>query len=143
MRRIFLCLCVALVAGLAQGHVIQSNLYIAGDGFTLEQAMADFHSQRAEQDRGPYKLLVLGDEIKRLTRRSESNAAVENLMDEARSSGVTLFVCARHLKALGLSPKDLLPGVVTVRGLEVDRPPAEWERRIPFPPDRRILSICS
>jgi hypothetical protein len=67
------------------------------------------------------------------------------LLAKARRSGGTVFVCSKDLKALGLKPADVLPGVVAVRGyLPYDPSKVEdWERRLPRAPDAKSLAVCA
>ena len=120
------------------------NLFVAGDGFTLEQAIADAQAQRTEQDPPRYKILVTGDEVRRLE-AAQATPDVTDLLAKARQSGASVFVCGKDLKALGLGPADLLPGVVAVRGyIPYDSSKIEdWERRLPRAPDRKSLAVCA
>ena len=120
------------------------NLFIAGDGFTLEQALADAAAQRTAQDPPGYKILVTGDEVRRLE-AAQATPDVVDLVAKARQSGASVFVCGKDLKPLGLKPDDLLPGVVAVRGyIPYDESKIEdWERRLPRAPDRKSLAVCA
>ena len=120
------------------------NLFIAGDGFTLEQAIADAQAQRTEQDPPRYKILVTGDEVRRLV-TARATPDVTDLVRKARESGAAVLVCGKDLKALGLKPDDFLPGVVAVRGyIPYDESKIEdWERRLPRAPDRKSLAVCA
>jgi predicted peroxiredoxin len=120
------------------------NLFIAGDGFTLEQALADAAAQRTAQDPPGYKILVTGDEVRRLV-AARATPDVIDLVRQARQSGAAVLVCGKDLKALGLKPADLLPGVVAVRGyIPYDGSKIEdWERRLPRAPDRKSLAVCA
>jgi predicted peroxiredoxin len=104
------------------------NLFIAGDGFTLEQALADAQAQRTPLDPPNYKILVTGDEVQRLVAR-RTTPDVAELVHKAQESGASIFVCGKDLKALGLQSEDLLPGVAAV-------PPAPA-------PDRKSMSVCA
>jgi len=120
------------------------NLFIAGDGFTLEQALADAAAQRTAQDPPGYKILVTGDEVRRLV-TARATPDVTDLVRKARESGAAVLVCGKDLKALGLGPADLLPGVVAVRGyIPYDSSKIEdWERKLPRAPDRKSMAVCA
>lgn len=128
------------LAGAPRGH----NLFIAGDGFTLDQAIADAQAQRTPLDSPRYRILATGEEVRRLMAVGAAPDGNE-LLAKARRSGGTVFVCSKDLKVLGLKPGDLLPGVGAVRGyLPYD--PAnveEWERRLPRAPDAKSLAVCA
>jgi intracellular sulfur oxidation DsrE/DsrF family protein len=133
-----------LSSAIAAGRLIGPNLFIAGDGFTLEQAIADAQNQRTEQDPKTWKLLVVGDEVRRLTRQA-ATPEVRDLVRKAQQSGAYVFVCGKDLKALGLREPDLLPGVAAVRGF-IPYDPArieDWERKLPRAPDAKSMAICS
>jgi len=110
-----LVLALGISSALAAGPRGQ-NLFIAGDGFTLDQAIADAQKERTPQDSPRW-----------------------------RKSGGTLFVCSKDLKALGLRPAAMLSGVVAVRGyLPYDASKVEdWERKLPRAPDAKSVAVCS
>jgi predicted peroxiredoxin len=134
-------LCVA--AG-AMSAPLGPNLYIAGDGFTIEQALGDATTQRTPLDAPTWKLLVTGDQAQRLIagRVSADTLAV---LRKAQASGARIFVCSKDLKALGVTPQDLVRGVIAVRGYIGSRASAiaPWEWRLPRAPDRKSLSVCA
>jgi predicted peroxiredoxin len=105
-----------------------SNLFIAGDGFSLEQALADAQLQRTPFDPPNYKILVTGEEAERLA-ADRADPEVVDLVREAQQSGASIYVCSKDLKRLGLDPGELLPGVAAV-------PPAP-------PPDQKTASVCA
>ena len=135
-------MCLVSSTGLARQF--SPYLFIAGDGFTLEQAMSDARAQRAPQDPPTYKLLVLGSEIQRIT-ASAASPSVRKLLQEATKRGASIFVCVKDLKTLGLKPKDLLPGVRPIGGYpskaEVSRD--DWEKNFPQAPDQKMRALCS
>lgn len=128
----------------AGAALLGPNLFIAGDGFTLEQAIADAAVQRTEQDPPSYKILVTGSEARRVVAAGAARDVID-LIRKARQSGASVFVCGKDLKALGLRPEDLLPGVFAVRGyIPYDSARIEdWERKLPRAPDRKSLAVCS
>ena len=128
------------LAGAPRGQ----NLFIAGDGFTLDQALADAQKERTPQDSPRYRILATGEEVRRLMGVGAAPDG-HDLLVRARKSGGTFFVCGKDLKALGLRPEDMLPGVVAVRGyLPYDASKIEdWERRLPRAPDAKSVAVCS
>src|SRR5689334_15774133 len=120
------------------------NLFIAGDGFTLEQAMADAEAQRTPLDSPRYRILATGEQVRRLMGVGAAPDGYD-VLARARKSGGTIFVCGKDLKALGLRPEDMIPGVVAVRGyLPYDASKIEdWERRLPRAPDAKSLAVCA
>ncbi|HYR35545.1 MAG TPA: hypothetical protein VEQ87_14730 [Burkholderiales bacterium] len=119
------------------------NLFVAGDGFTLEQAMADAQAQRTPEDPPP-KILVTGDQAARLAAARATPDTIE-LIRRARRGGAGIYVCGKDLKAHGLRPGDLVPGVIAVRGYVSGDPSRaeDWERRLPPAPDRKSMAICA
>ena len=128
------------LAGAPRGQ----NLFIAGDGFTLDQAIADAQAQRTSLDSPRYRILATGEEVRRLMGVGAAPDGYD-VLAKARKSGGTLFVCSKDLKALGLRPEDMIPGVVAVRGyLPYDASKAEdWERKLPRAPDAKSVAVCS
>ena len=138
-----LVLALGLSSALAAGPRGQ-NLFIAGDGFTIDQAIADAQKERTPQDSQRYRILVTGEQARRLMGVGASPDGYDVLV-KARKSGGTLFVCGKDLKALGLRPEDMLPGVIAVRGyLPYDPSKVEdWERKLPRAPDAKSIAVCS
>lgn len=120
------------------------NLFIAGEGFTIEQALADARSQRTPLDAAFYKVLVTGSEVPRLVSENITSD-VAQLVADAQRHGARFFVCAKDLVTLGATPGDLLPGVQAVRGYRSrrDRDMPAWVRTLPPAPDRKAMSVCS
>jgi intracellular sulfur oxidation DsrE/DsrF family protein len=132
---------LAALALIASAHAapLGPNLYIAGDGFTLEQALADAKREGATT----YKILVTGSEAQRLIAPRATRDTTE-LLRLARASGARVFVCAKDVKALGVTPRELVRGVTTVRGYVADPTSLpDWERRTPRAPDRKSLAACA
>jgi hypothetical protein len=138
-----LVLALGISSALAAGPRGQ-NLFIAGDGFTLGQALADAQKERTPQDSPRYRILATGEEVRRLMGVGAAPDGYD-LLVRARKSGGTFFVCSKDLKALGLRPGDMLPGVVAVRGyLPYDASKVEdWERKLPRAPDAKSVAVCS
>jgi intracellular sulfur oxidation DsrE/DsrF family protein len=113
-------------------------------GHNLYQAIADAQAQRTPLDSPRYRILATGEEVRRLMAVGAAPDGNE-LLARARRSGGAVFVCGKDLKARGLRPGDLLPGVVAVRGyLPYDPSKVEdWERRLPRAPDAKSLAVCA
>jgi len=133
-----------LAPSLGYARLFGPNLFVAGDGFTLEQAVSDAAKQHTSQDVPAYKLLVVGSEIQRIKTSAESSD-VRDLLQQAAQHGASIFVCVKDLKALGLKPADLVPDVRPVRGLSssADGNRSTWEKSLPQAPDQKMRSICS
>jgi hypothetical protein len=132
---------LAALALIASAHAapLGPNLYIAGDGFTLEQALGDAEREGASA----YKVLVTGTEAPRLI-ASRASRDTMDVVRKVRADGGRIFICAKDLKAAGVTPRELMRGVVVVRGHVADatRLP-DWERRSPRAPDRKSLAVCA
>ena len=104
---------LAALALIASAHAapLGPSLYIAGDGFTLEQALADAKREGATT----YKILVTGSEAQRLIAPRATRDTTE-LLRLARASGARVFVCAKDVKALGVTPRRRSPEMVSMRG---------------------------
>src|SRR6267142_5584159 len=122
---------------------IGPNLFIADDAFTIEQAMADAAAQRTPQDGPTWKLLVVEHQVQRLL-ASSALSGTADLIRRAQSGGARVYVCARDLKALNATPRDVMQGVHVVRGyLAAEEKVPDWERRLPWAPDRKALAVCA
>jgi intracellular sulfur oxidation DsrE/DsrF family protein len=139
MRKIGTVLVFLLFAAALHAAPLGPNLYVAGDGFTLEQAAADAQRDGATA----YKILVTGAEAQRLV-AARATRDTTDLLRLARASGARVFVCAKDVKALGVTPHDLIKGVTTVRGYVAEpKQLSDWERRVPRAPDRKSLAVCA
>lgn len=132
----------AAAAAPAFGAPLGPNLFIADNAFTIEKAVADAAAQRTPQDGPAWKLLVADREAGRLI-AARATPATNDALRKARASGATVYVCSKDLKALNATPRDLIPGVHAVRGyLAAGAQVPEWERRLPWAPDRKALAVC-
>ena len=135
-------LAFAFLTSAAAAAPMGPNLFIADNAFTIEQAVADAAAQRTPQDGPTWKLLVADSEAGRLIAARATAATIEAVRN-ARASGATVYVCAKDLKAINATPRDLIPGVHAVRGyLTADSQVPDWERRLPWAPDRKALAVC-
>jgi len=129
-------------ASTAMAAPIGPNLFIADNVFTIEKAVADAAAQRTPQDPPTWKLLVTDREAQRVL-ASRVTPATTEIIRKARASGATVVICAKDLKALNATPRDLIPGIHAVRGyLAADDKVPDWERRLPWAPDRKALAVC-
>jgi hypothetical protein len=129
---------LALIAT-ANAAPLGPKLYIAGDGFTLEQAVGD----AAREGAAAYKVLVTGSEAPRLIASRASRGTLD-VVRKVRADGGRIFVCAKDVRAASVTPRELIKGVIAVRGYVADasRVP-DWERRAPRAPDRKSLAVCA
>lgn len=127
-----------------QARVANPNLFIAGDGFSLDEALSDARTQRTAVDSPNYQVLVVGPEVKKLLRAVATQRTIQQIRG-ARRSGAVFSVCQKDLTALGLQSADLLPGVQTVRGFSgsQDGTAEAGEQRLLPTYARRMKSICS
>ena len=135
-------LAFAFLTSVAMAAPIGPNLFIADNTFTIEQAVADAAAQHTPQDGPTWKLLVADREAARLIAARATPATIEAVRN-ARASGATVYVCAKDLKAINATPQDIIQGVRAVRGyLTADSQVPEWERKLPWAPDRKALAVC-
>ena len=130
------------LASAATAAPLGPNLFVADDAFTIEQAVAEAAAQRTPQDGPTWKLLVVDSQVRRLVSSSAMSETID-VVRRAQTSGARVYVCARDMKMYGVKQHDLLPGVRAVRGyLKADSQVPDWERRLPWAPDRKSLAIC-
>ena len=138
---------IALLAA-AQAAVARmpgDNLFIAGDGFSIEQAVADVAAQRTAGD-PPARILVIGAEAKRL-KKGEASYTVRDSVAAARRGGAVFYICGKDMRASGLAAKDLIPGVRAVRGWSETTAAQSGSdksgEQYPLAPGRRMRSLCA
>jgi len=107
----------------------ESSLVVAGNGASLEEALAQPHAPN-------FRLLVLRKELLRL-RDSRAGNDVRTLLKSARREGAVVFVCERDLRADQLERSDLVPGVVSVAAS------SDWVNGTPGAADLLLRSLCS
>jgi len=127
------------------------GLYIAGDEFDFEQAAQTALAENAGGQR--YYVLVLTPASQALSRQAPGKLAA--LRGQFLASGGTLLACQRDLASGAIDPKNLVPGVVPVRGwpppdVDLWPPnqlyyPGENPAQLPVPTEqlRRVRAACS
>ena len=101
--------CAAAPAARAQA---EGGLYIAGDGFTFEQAAEQGLARNPKGQR--FFVLVLPPNGAALTKSASRTAAATR--DRVVAAGGVFFVCQRDIDSGAIDASKLLPGVVAVRG---------------------------
>jgi hypothetical protein len=143
---IALCIGPVPATGASEGGV-----YIAGDGFSFQQAADRGLAQNPRGQR--FFLLALPPETAALTAMATKSAAA--LRDRVIAAGGVLFVCQRDIDSGAIDPSKLVNGVVAVRGFPSPgsnaMPPGEryfpGENRDNLPTSseglRRLRTTCS
>ena len=90
----------------------QGGVYIAGNGFTFEQAADQGIAKNPKGQR--FFILAVPPHTEAVTRSASKAAAAAR--DRATARGAVLLVCQRDIDNGSLDPAKLVPGVVTVRG---------------------------
>jgi hypothetical protein len=103
------------------------GLYIAGDQFDFEQAAQVALAENAAGQR--YFVLVLAPASQALSRQASGKPAA--LRGQISASGGILLACQRDLVSGAVDAKNLVPGVVPVRGW----PPPDFDR---WPPNQHV-----
>ena len=101
--------CAASPPALSQ---TEGGLYIAGDGFTFEQAAGQGLARNPKGQR--FFVLVLPPNGAALTKSASRTAAATR--DRVVAAGGVFFVCQRDIDSGAIDASKLLPGVVAVRG---------------------------
>lgn len=143
---IALCMGPAPATGASEGGV-----YIAGDGFSFQQAAERGLAQNPLGQR--FFLLALPPNTAALTTTAPKSAAT--LRDRVIAAGGVLLVCQRDIDSGAIDPSKLVNGVVAVRGFPPPGsnaiPPGEryfpGENRDQLPTSnealRRLRTTCS
>ena len=135
-----------LAAGVVHAQIRSDGgaVYIAGDRFSLEQAIADATLENIGPDgSNPFQIVAMGSESRKLTVKG-TKRNVREAIRRIQGAGGTFYICERDVKQLGLSRKDLLPGVRIERGWtqkELTQPSGNENASVP-PALRRIRRIC-
>ncbi len=115
-------------APLSAQETAESALYVAGERFSLEQAIADATLENVGPDEPPaFQIVALGPEMRKLTVKG-TKKSVRDAVREMQRAGATFYVCERDIKLAGLARKDLLSGVKVERAAtprELTRPAAD------------------
>ena len=104
-----LALCGLPTAALAQA---QGGLYIAGSGFSFEQAATQGIAKNPNGRR--FFILTLPPNTEAVAQGAPKRAA--EARDKATARGAVLLVCQRDIDNGAIDPTRLVPGVVAVRG---------------------------
>jgi hypothetical protein len=94
----------------------EGGLYIAGSGFSFEQAASRALAQNPKGQR--FFVLALPPNSAALTKGAPQSAAA--VRERVTAAGGTLLVCQRDIDSRAVDAATLVPGVVPVRGF----PPA-------------------
>lgn len=133
-------LLAALTAAQAEQIAATSALYIAGERFSLEQAIADATLESLGPDgASPFTVVAIGPESRKLTFKG-TRPNVRDAVRRMQQSGGLFFVCERDVKQAGWARKDLLPGVQVERGLS-DKELSDGSAG-EAPSVRRIRRLC-
>jgi intracellular sulfur oxidation DsrE/DsrF family protein len=140
---------LSAAAALAAAPNEGGAVYIAGDGFSLEQAVADAKAGDDGVPASRFAVLAIGPEVGKLTYEG-SGPDIRDIVRQAQIKGGTFYLCERDVVSARISGADLLPGVQVVRGwsdaeagaTDDGQPPAV-EDPYPLAPLRRITRICT
>jgi intracellular sulfur oxidation DsrE/DsrF family protein len=113
MRPLLLCLLLvpALLHAQSRGGEV-GGVYVAGDGFTLEQAAEDALRERGT---GRQAVAVIGPEVARLVAVKATPRTLD-LAQKLQAAGIPVYACERDVRALGVFRADLVGGVRVERG---------------------------
>jgi hypothetical protein len=115
MKKLPVLLAVLAAAPCLAVHIASGGGYVAGEGFTLEQAIGDARGEHGPDTQGQFWLLVKDGEIGKLS-RAGSSAELSASLATLQQRGAVVYVCASELAAAQLRAADLLPGVQVSRG---------------------------
>jgi intracellular sulfur oxidation DsrE/DsrF family protein len=101
--------CAASPPALGQA---EGGLYIAGDGFSFEQAAEQGLARNPKGQR--FFVLVLPPNGAALTKAASRSAAA--VRERVSAAGGVFYVCQRDIDSGAIDASKLLPGVVAVRG---------------------------
>ena len=117
-------------------------IYIAGDRFSLEQAIADATLENVGPDgSSPFVVVATGSESRKLTVKG-TKRNIRDAVRRMQRAGGAFYVCERDVKQAGLSKKDLLPGVQIERGWNNEELTQPAGSGSVSPALRRIRRLC-
>lgn len=141
-----------IVIGLAiaaPAVAIAGGVYVAGEGVSLTQALAQALAENPKKSDQPFWIVVSGTESGLLT-KTRSNHDMRNMVRTAKERGAEIYVCRSELVRAGIKEEDLLDGVVSMYGYRQQ----DWAGLLParkdgiaLPADmkqsQRILKTCT
>jgi len=128
----------------------EGEVYVAGQNFTLEQALNQALAENPPDARRRFWVVVSGRDAVLLTKAGANPGLLESI-ERARRRGGIIYVCQSDMRAQGIKPSGLIPGVLPVQGFggaaaDANAPPLP-QSDTPLPRDlqhaRLILRSCA
>lgn len=111
-RKLLVIAAAVCAAGHAAAQPQEGGVYVAGDGFSFENAAAQALGANAPGQR--FFLLVLPPQTRAL--EASATGRLSGVRERVTASGGVLMVCQRDVDGGKVNPAALVPGVVAVRG---------------------------
>jgi hypothetical protein len=130
-------------ADLSEGEV-----YVAGQTFTLEQALSQALAENPADTKQRFWVVVSGRDAARLG-RSDADSGLLDSIKRVRERGGLIYVCQSDMMAHGITPSDLIPQVAPIQGFGApasgSAQPPQPERLLPqdLQHARLILRSCA
>lgn len=128
--------------------VSEGEVYVAGQTFTLEQALRQALAENQPDATRRFWVVVSGRDAARLA-RSDADPGLLDSIKRVHERGGIVYVCQSDLAAHGVAPSELIPHVAPIHGFgapasgSAQPPPPEQ----PLPQDlqhaRLILRSCA
>lgn len=142
-------LSAALIAAVPAA-VAADNVYVAGQGNTVDQAFTQALAENAGKTKNHFWIVVAGPDVARFT-KAKAGAGIAERVKTVRARGGVVFVCRSDLNRQGVREEDLLDGVASVYGYGTQDwaglLPAKREEGLAMPKDMKqselILKTCS
>lgn len=136
--------------GVRAAEMEEGGVYVAGQGFTLEQAISQALAENASGAKRRFWIVVSGRDAARLA-SADADSGLRDSVKHVRAQGGIVYVCESDMRAQGIAPTKLMPEVVPVQGFGG----APTESGSPLPPQidtplpqdlrhaRLILKACA
>lgn len=110
-----LALPIACAAALHPAQAASGDVYVAGQGISLEQAFMQALAENPGKPKEAFWIVVAGTDAARLS-KAKAGAELVERVKAVRARGGVVFVCRSDLTRSGIQEGDLLDGVAPVYG---------------------------
>ena len=109
--------------------VSEGEVYVAGQTFTLEQALRQALVENPSDTSRRFWVVVSGRDAARLARRDADSGLLDSIKRVHERGGV-IYVCQSDIAAHGVAPSELIPQVAPIHGFGA---PASASAQPPLP----------
>jgi intracellular sulfur oxidation DsrE/DsrF family protein len=128
----------------------EGEVYVADQGFTLEQAISQALAENAGDAKRRFWIVVSGRDATKLA-SADADSGLRDSIKHVRAQGGIVYVCESDMRTQGIAPTKLMPEVTPVQGFggapTESGSPSMPQIDTPLPQDvrhtRLILKTCA